>query len=330
MIQIIRPRNKDVLRLPWNQATMNLRNEQIPGSKLSKVRTFLFWCLALVWFCEMLFLGVPFFNRIWIELWQVAAPRDSQLATASLITGMVGAPVKGAFFIMAVWGIRSNNPSTRTALFVAMSLVPPFNVAMPFRYQGFVLGPTLVGSVLSAILWVSFFVFKEPYHQVEQKTKESFQDPFLWGWQIFRYILFVVSSTLITVLAFLFLFWPKAALDLSFPCMPNLPNSSQQELRGMIYHSMASGTHLLALAIGSWVATVNCRRNASLRQAMTAAITIFIALFLIFPIKQLIMAFGINCIHSAVLYAFAFLLVVWLIYAFSDRTKIKKISLTGN
>ncbi|HET6768998.1 MAG TPA: hypothetical protein VFH08_16415 [Chitinophagaceae bacterium] len=309
---------------------MNIQNETILGSELSKVRTFLFWCLALVWFTEMLFLGVPFFNRIWIELWHVAPPRDSELARASLFTGMAGAPVKGAFFVMAVWGIKSTNPSTRTALFVSMSLVPPFNVAMPFRYQGFVLGPVLVGSILSAVLWLSFFLFKEPYRQPKQKVKEGLGQLPPSGWEIFQCILFVITSIAITVLAFLFLFFPKTALALSFPCMPNLSNSSQEDLSGMIYHSMASGTHLLALSIGSWIATVNCRRNPSLRQAMTITITVFIALFFIFPISQMIAAFGINCITPSILYAFALLLAGWLIYAFSDSVKFKTISLNSN
>lgn len=309
---------------------MKIQNETVLGSQLSKVRTFLFWCLALVWFSEMLFLGVPFFNRVWIELWHVVPPQDSELATASLLTGMVGAPVKGAFFVMAVWGIRSTNPSTRTALFVSMSLVPPFNVAMPFRYQGFVLGPVLVGSILSVILWLSFFLFKEPYRQPKQKAKQNVGHIPSSGWEIFQYMLFAITSIVITVLAFIFLFLPKTALALSFPCVPNLLDSSQADLSGMIYHSMASGTHLLALSIGSWIATVNCRRNPSLRRAMTITITVFTALFFIFPIRHMIGVFGINCIIPSIPYAFALLLVGWLIYAFSGSVKFKTASLNSN
>lgn len=309
---------------------MKIQIETILGSQLSKVRTFLFWCLALVWFSEMLFLGVPFLNRVWIELWHVAPPQDSELATASLLTGMVGAPVKGAFFAMAVWGIRSTNPSTRTALFVSMSLVPPFNVAMPFRYQGFVLGPVLVGSILSAILWLSFILFREPYRQPDQKVKGSISQLPSSGWEIFQYLLFAITSIAITALAFLFLFFPKTALGLSFPCVPNLLDSSQADLAGMIYHSMASGTHLLALSVGSWIATVNCRRNSSLRKAMTIAVTVFTTLFFIFPIRQMIAAFGINCLSSFVLYAFALLLAGWLIYAFTDRVKFKTTPFNSN
>lgn len=309
---------------------MKIQNEMILGSQLSKVRTFLFWCLAGVWFSEMLFLGVPFFNRLWIDLWQVAPPQDSQLATASLLTGMVGAPVKGAFFVMAVWGIRSTNPSTRTALFVSMSLVPPFNVAMPFRYQGFVPGPVLVGSILSVILWVSFFLFKEPNRQPQQKVKEGISQLPSSGWEIFQYILFAITSIVITLLAFLFLFFPRTALALSFPCIPNLLNSSQADLSGMIYHSMASGTHLLALSIGSWIVTVNCRSNPSLRQAMTIALVVFTALFFIFPVRQMIVTFGVKCITPSILYAFALLLAGWLIYAFSDRVKFKTASFNTN
>ena len=302
----------------------------MPGSHLSKVRTFLFWCLAVVWFCEMLFLGVPFLNRVWIELWHVTPPDDLQLATASLLTGMVGAPAKGAFFVMAVWGIRSANASTRTALFVSMSLVPPFNVAMPFRYQGFVPGPILVGSILSAVLWVSFFLSREPYRQPEQRIKGNINQLPSSGWGFFQYMTFAITSIAITVLAFLFLFFPKTALTLSFPCMPDLINSSQADLPGMIYHSMASGTHLLALSIGLWIATVNCRRNPSLRQAITITMIVFTALFFIFPIRQLIASFGVNCIPSSILIAFALLLAGWLIYAYSDRVKFKTLSFNSN
>ncbi|HEX6846589.1 MAG TPA: hypothetical protein VF144_06405 [Chitinophagaceae bacterium] len=307
---------------------MKNQHDLKPGAQLSKVRTFLFWCLAVVWFSEMLFLGVPFLNRVWIDLWQVVPPQNSQLAAASMIIGAVGAPVKGAFLIMALWGIRSANASTRIALFFSMSLVPPFNVAMPFRYQGFVLGPTVVGSVLSVILWVSFFLLKEPYRQLKAKEVNS-QSSFSGG-GIFQYMLFIITSIVITILAFLFLFFPKAALELSFPCMPNILNLSQTDLSGMIYHSMASGTHLLALAIGSWIATANCRSNPSLRHAMTIATTAFMALFFIFPIRHMLATFGFKCIPSLVPYVFALLLMGWLIYAFSDRVKFKTASLHPN
>lgn len=300
---------------------MKFQNEAILGWQVSKVRTFLFWCLAVVWFSEMLFLGIPFLNREWVNLWHVAPPHDPQLAAASLITGMVGAPVKGAFFVMAVWAIRSANTSTRTALFVSMSLVPPFNLAMPFRYQGFILGPVLVASVLSTILWLSFFIFKEPYRQQQPKQgpaqlRSSARD-------MFHHALFVITSVIITILAFLFLFLPKTALAISFPCIPDPGRSTNSDLPGMIYHSMASGTHLLALSVGSWIATVNFRRNLSLRRAMTITFTLFVALFFIFPFRQMIAIFGIDCVATPVLYMFALLLVGWLFYTFSESVKLK-------
>lgn len=298
-------------------------SEQLSAPKLSSVRQFLFWSLAIVWFCEMLFLGVPFLNRVWIEWWHVAPPEDSQLATASMLTGAVGAPVKGAFFVMAVYGLNSKNPVTRTALFMSMSLVPPLNVAFPFRYQGFVLGPTMVGSVLSTVLWVSCFLFGEPYRQQKPHVKENAPS----GWEIFQYILFTLTSVALTILAVLFLFFPGTALQISFPCLPGILNSSQQELPGMIYHSMASGTHLLALSVGSWIATINCRRNPTLRQAMTIASTVFTALFFIFPIRQTVVAFGVSCVTSSVLYAFALLLIGWVTYAaFLARPKTRTTS----
>ena len=123
---------------------------------------------------------------------------------------------------------------------------------------------------------------------------------------------------------------PKTALARSFPCMLNLLNSSQADLSGMIYHSMASGSHLLALSIGSSIATVKCRRNPSLRQAMTIAITVSTGLFFIFPIRQMITAFGVNCISPFILCAFALLLAGWMVYAFSDKVKIKTASFNTN
>src|SRR2546423_1863662 len=54
---------------------------------------------------------------------------------------------------MALFGLSSKSPSVRTALFVSMALVPPLNIAFPFRQQGFLLGPVAVATVLSTILY---------------------------------------------------------------------------------------------------------------------------------------------------------------------------------
>lgn len=303
---------------------MEIQDGKLAGAELSKVRTILFWGLALVWFCEMLFLGVPSFNRVWIDAWHVPPPEDPQLSLASMITGAVGAPVKAAFFVMAVIAIRSKNPSTRTALFVSMSLVPPLNLAFPFQYQGFLLKPVMIASILSTILWVSFFVFKEPHRQSEKEVKENIAQSSGSKGSLFQYSLFSITSILLTALAFLFLFFPKMALKVCFPCMPDILNSSQADLSGMIYHSMATGTHLLAFSVGAWIATVNCRRNSTLRKAMAFACIVFLALFFIFPIRHFIVAFGVNCMPLFVLYVFSLILVCWIIYAaFPAKTKFK-------
>ena len=301
-------------------------NEQMPALHISKVRQFLFWCLAVVWFSEMLFLGFPFLNRIWLEFWKVTPPEESQLATASMITGAVGAPVKGALFVMAAIALKSINPSIRTPLFVSMSLVPPFNVAMPFRFQGFIPGPTTVGITLSIILWLSFFLFRERNHQHKQYSDANTPS----GQENFQYILLALTSALLTILAVLFLFFPKAALRFSFPCIPGIQNASPDEQAGMIYHSMASGTHLLALSIGSWIATINFRRNPGLRQAMTYANIVFIVLFFVFPMRQAMMAFGISCLPLPAFYSFTLLLAGWLIYLASSAKQKTKTTYSYN
>ena len=50
--------------------------------QLSRVRTVLFGGMVLVWFSETLFLGFPALNKVWSDLWQVAAPANEQLVTA--------------------------------------------------------------------------------------------------------------------------------------------------------------------------------------------------------------------------------------------------------
>src|SRR4249920_3821794 len=100
-------------------------NVDLSALQLSRVRNFLFGALAFVWFTEMLFMGLPSLSKVWTHLWQVILPENPQVASALYITWSVAAPEKGALFVMALFGLKSKNPSVRTALFLSMSLVPP-------------------------------------------------------------------------------------------------------------------------------------------------------------------------------------------------------------
>ena len=143
-------------------------NKQSFTPQLSKVRTFLFGALAFVWFAEMVQWGFLASTGGWQNIWKDIAP---QLTTALLITHAIRAAAKGALGVMAVFGLRSKSPTVRTALFISMSLVPPLNIIFPHRADGFPLGTTAVAAVFSAILWISFFLFKEPV----QQSRDSIQ-----------------------------------------------------------------------------------------------------------------------------------------------------------
>ena len=304
---------------------MNTHNEELSAPQLSRVRTFLFWGLAFVWFSEMMFLGFPSLAKVHSYMWQVPLPENPQLETALYIAWALGAPAKGALFVMAIIGLRSKNPSTRAILFASSSLVPPLNIAFPFRQQGFLFGPVAVATTLSTILWVSFFLIKERSLQPEQKgTGGSAQSP-PSSWEIFQYVWFAVSSAALTLIAFLFLFGTRTALNFVFPCLTGLFSANEEALSSLIHSTMAAGTHVLALAVASWIATVKCRSNPTLRQAMTIASTVYAGLFFVFPLRQIALEFGGNCAMSSVLVLFVLLLAGWVLYAaFSYRIESKK------
>src|SRR5206468_6535598 len=179
---------------------------------LSRVRTFLFGGLALVWLGEMLFTGVPSFAETWTRFWKMYAPDNPQLATALYISHVFEAPLKAALLVLALFGLLSRNPSARTALFVSMSLVPPINIAFHFRAQGFPVTSMTIATVLSSILWVSFLLIREPAQQPEPSETTG-------PWEIVRYVWFALSASALTVLASLFLFAPKTVLYWEFPCL---------------------------------------------------------------------------------------------------------------
>ncbi len=293
--------------------------------QLNRIRTLLFGALACVWFSEMVFLGFQSFSRVWTHLWHVILPENPQLATALFITWAVAAPAKGALCVMAVFGLRSRNPSARTALFLSMALVPPLNIAFPFRQQGFLLGPVAVATVLSTVLWGSFFLFKEASQRpVRKETGGSGQRP-PSRWEIFQYVWMAAYSAALTIMALLFLFWPRTALSFIFPCLSSLLNTDKGGLPSLIHTTLASGTHLLAVATASWIATVNCRSNPALRQAVTAACTVHAGLFMLFPLRQMILGFGWACATSSLLVLFVPLFAGWVLYAaFSYRVEHKK------
>lgn len=282
--------------------------------QLSRVRTVLFGGMVLVWFTETLFLGFPSLNEIWSDLWQVAAPQNRQLATALHVIWATGAPSKAALFVMAVFGLVSKNRTTRTALFVSMALVPPLNIAFPFRQQGFLPGPMTVATTLSTILWVSFFVFPERAPRRERAQASLRRSPPSAS-EIAQYAWFAAYSTVLTLLAALLLFRPGTALGLVLPCSSGLPVANDETVSSLLHTSLASGTHMLAVSIGFWLGTWHCRDNAALRKALTVAGVVHSGLFFVFPLWQIARGFGTDCATSSILMGFAPLFMGWVLYA---------------
>jgi len=211
---------------------------------------------------------------------------------------------------MAVFGLRSKNPVTRTVLFVSMSLVPPLNIIFPCRADGFPLGTTAVAAIFSIILWTSFFLFKEPI----QQSRDSIQLP-ASRWETIQYLWFAVNSAALTFMALFFLSSPRTALDFIFPSLSDLFHSYETGLASVTSSNLSSGTHLLALAIASWISTVKSRSNPALRQAMTVASIVHAGLICLLPLRRIILEIDGSSTTSSILIAFAPLFVGWLFYA---------------
>lgn len=275
---------------------------------LSRIRTFLFWALAVVWFSEMLFLGFPFLTKVWSYLWQVELPEDPQLTSVLFATWAVGAPVKGALGVMAVFGLRSRSPFTRAALFASMALVPPLNIVFPFRQQGFLLGPVAVATTLSTILWGSFFLIRERAGQPERPLPPS-------RWPMLQDVWLAANAAVLTLTALLLLFGTKTALNLLFPCLSGWLSANAGVLAGPIHTGMAAGTHWLALATAAWLATVYGRRHPTLRQAMTISLTVHAGLVCLFPLRRILLELGGACAVASVLVPYMLLFVAWVVYA---------------
>lgn len=296
-------------------------NKESSAPQLSRMRTFLFGALAFVWFAEMVQWGFLASSGGWQNIWTYFPPEAPQLATALFITHAIRAAAKGALGVMAVFGLRSKNPATRTALFVSMALVPPLNIVFPCRADGFPLGTTAVAAIFSTILWGSFFLFREPAQQLEQRGIKLPPS----RWEIFQYIWFAVNSAALTLMAFLFLVAPGTALNFIFPSLSSLLHTYEAGLSSMISSNLSSGTHLLALAIASWIATVYCRSNPTLRKAMTVTSTLHAGLICLLPLRRIILEVGGSSATSSILVPFVPLLVGWALYAaFSYRVEPKR------
>ena len=300
-------------------------NKESSAPKLSRVRTFLFGALAFVWFSEMMLWGFQTFSESWTNVWKMIPPENPLLAMALYITHATEAPLKGALGVLAVFGLRSRNPTARTALFLSMALVPPLNIAFQFRAQGFPLGSVAVATVFSTILWGSFFLFRESTGQPEQKgTTGSGQLPPSRR-EVFQYVWFALNSAVLTLMAFLFLFWPRTALNSVLPSLSSLLNTHEGELSSLVVSNLGPGAHLLALATASWIATVYCRSNPTLRQAVTIASILNAGLMILLPLRRMILEFGGSSAVSSILVLFIPLLVGWLFYAaFSYRVELQK------
>lgn len=287
--------------------------------QLSRIRTLLFGAMAFVWFSEMMLWGFQTLSKMWTNTWIIAS-EDARLAMALYITHSLHAPAKGALGVMAVYGLMSKNPFTRAALFVSMALVPPLNLAFPFRAQGFPLAWVVIPTTLSLILWGAFFAFKEPVRQPDQGQASGAGQSPPSPWEAFQYFWFAANSAALTVLASLCLFWPTTALNLVHPCFSGWLNAEPGRVPSLVYSGMATGTHLLALAVASWIATVYCRSQPALRRAVAMASTVHAGLFIIFPLRQITTELGGSCATSSILFAFVPLFVGWLLYAaFSYR-----------
>lgn len=300
-------------------------NEKSFAPKLSRVRTFLFGALTVVWFGETVLWGFRSFSEVWTIVQKMIPPDDPQLATALFITHAARAAAKAALGVMAVFGLRSKNPAARTALFLSMALVPPLNIAFQFREQNFPVEQTVVAMILSAILWGSFFLFREPTGQQPQKeTTGSGQFPSSW-WEIFQYIWFWVNATVLTLMALLFLFWPKTALSFIFPYLSSLLNTYEAELPSLIASTLTSGAHLFALATATWIATIYFRSITTLRQGITIASTLHAGLLCFWPLRQMILEAGGGSAASSMLSLFVPFFVGWVLcVAFSYSVQLNR------
>lgn len=293
-------------------------------ARLNKARTFILWGLLVVWSVEMVLSGVPPLTERWTQFWEYLAPHDARLHLMYAVL----AAAKGALAMLAVYALRSRSPSVRSTLYVSMALVPPLNILFPFRAQGFLLRPTLIGATLSVILWQTFFLFKEdaePSSQAVKTVARSLSSP----WDLIRNLWFAANATALTLAAAFFLFSPDVGVRLAFPC---LPESSDAVPSGVMLVGMVVGTHLTAIATATWLGTFFSKSNATIRQAVAAANTLHAALLCALPLLQLARQSGRACASASLLIYSIPLLAGWLVYVtISQRTdELKRRGLRAN
>jgi hypothetical protein len=277
------------------------------SGRLHLGRTFILWALAVVWFTEMTLSGVRPLTETWTQFWEYLAPDDPRL----YLTYAVLAAAKGALGVLAVYALRSRSPFVRSALFVPMALVPPLKVAFPFRSQGFLLRPTLIGATLSVILWQTFFLLKDGAEPSTQAVSAAVR-PRLSRWDAFQYVWFAANAIVLTLAAAQFLFAPDFGVRLAFPCVSG---SGDAVPSGLTLTGMVVGTHLTAVATATWIGTAYSRSNATVRQAVAAANTLHAALLCVLPLAQLALEAGTRCATSSLLIYSIPLLAGWLAYA---------------
>lgn len=274
---------------------------------LSRARTFLLWALAVVWFAEMTLSAVRPLMETWTQFWEYLAPDDPRL----YLTNAVLAAAKGALGVLAVYALRSRSPFVRSALFIPMALVPPLNVAFPFRAQGFLLRPTMIGATLSVILWQTFFLFQDREEQPRRSEGAATARSRLSLPDAMRYLWFAANAVVLSVAATLFLVAPDFGVRLAFPCL----SGSGSVPSGLTLTGMVVGTHLTAVAIATWMGTVYSRSNATVCRAVAAANTLHAALLCMLPVAQLSLEAGKRCATSSPLIYSFLLLAGWLVYA---------------
>jgi hypothetical protein len=269
----------------------------------------------------MLFLGLPSLSEVWTGLWQVARPETAQLTSALSVTWAVSAPAKGALFVLAVCALLSKTPFTRAALYGSMALVPPLNIAFPFRQQGFLLGPVTVATVLSIILWGSFLLIRESAPQPATGESRSSHAVGSSRWDTIRLLWLAANSTALTLLAALFLFGGRTALGLLLPCLSASFAADGGGVPSLVHTTMASGTHVLALATASWFATANARSHPDLGWLIMLASTVHAGLFMLFPIRQIVQAFGTECASGSLLIVSVPLFAAWVIVLIAEISR---------
>ncbi len=281
--------------------------------RLSRTRNFLFGAFIIVWFGEMALWGVRPLSELWTRVWQIAPPADPQLATVFYLTHAFEAAAKGARGVLAVYGLRSRDSTVRSALFVSMALVPPLNLAFPFRAQGFPARATTIGTMFSLILWGAFFLFRDRAGEPRRST-DAPEGLFRSRGQALQQSWFAVNAAVLTLAAAPFLFAPDRGLALAFPCLFGLSVTTRGVPSGVTLTGMNVGTHLLALATATWLATAYVRRYATLGRAVAAASTLHAGLLCGVPLTQLALAAGRDCATSSLLVYSVPLFAGWLLY----------------